>query len=180
MEPQPQFAERLRLERKSNVVQKACGAPKDKGKVLTLRILGANAALFPERVFDRFDDHAETVEVELDTLDNMLAKEDVDSVGFISLDIEGYEVDALRGIDLAKYAPTLILIEDHLFDLKKHRFLKRAGYKWVRRTQNNNWYVPRNEPFQLTFLDRLLLLRKMYVGMPFRRLKKWIRSSSSD
>jgi FkbM family methyltransferase len=102
VEPQPHFAERLWRERKSKVVQKACGERKDIGKVLPLTILGTNAALFPDRVFDRIDDDARTVDVEIDTLDNMLIGEGVDRVDYVSLDIEGYEVDALRGFDIAR------------------------------------------------------------------------------
>lgn len=175
VEPQPRFAEQLRARRKAKVVQKACGAPGDKGKRLPLTILGTNAALYPERVGEPRDGK-DTVEVELDTLDNILTSEGVKGVDYVSMDIEGYEIEALSGFSLDRFAPKLMLIEDHLFDVSKHSYLKNAGYKWVRRTQNNNWYVPANTLFPLSLLDKFWLFRKMYIGMPFRRFKRWLRA----
>jgi FkbM family methyltransferase len=178
IEPQPILARRLSENRKAKVVLKACGSPHDVGKTLPLRILGTNAALFPERVFENVSEAYQTVDVELDTLDNILNSEGVRKIDFLSLDIEGYEVEALQGFSMEKYSPLLVLIEDHLFNLEKHQLLTKAGYRWVRRTQNNNWYVPREHSLRLSALDRLALFRKMYIGMPFRRFKKWIRSST--
>ena len=40
------------------------------------------------------------------------------------------------------WQPRLILIEDHVVDLRKHRFLQADGYRLIRRVGNNGWYVP--------------------------------------
>ena len=173
IEPQPRFAAALRQTRKAMVVQKACGAPGCMGQKLPLTVLGATAALEPGRVFSTY--HADDrFDVEMDTLDNILDEHGVGAVDFLSLDVDGYEPEVLMGFTATRYKPKLILIEDHLFNFRKHRALTTAGYKWVRRTGVNNWYVPVNESFAVSAFGRLQLFRKAYVGMPFRNLKRWL------
>jgi len=55
------------------------------------------------------------------------------NIGFLSLDVEGYELKALQGLDFNKFHPMLILIE---IQSKKdeeiyHNFLKSKGYSLV-------------------------------------------------
>lgn len=171
IEPQPGYADALRRNRKATVVQKACGAPESKDKKLTLSVLGSNAALEPHRIFSAFD-VLDRIEVEMDTLDNILDECQATRVDFLSLDVEGYEPEVLKGFDIQRWAPRLILCEDHLFNLDKHRALRDAGYKWVRRTQYNNWYVPQNALFPVSLFGKWQLFRKAYLGRPFRNMKK--------
>ena len=42
----------------------------------------------------------------------------------------------LQGFDLARWRPRLIMIEDHVADLSKHRYLNAAGYRIIRRYAN--------------------------------------------
>ena len=63
---------------------------------------------------------------------------------FLSIDVEGHELEVLGGFDLARWRPRLILLEDHVGDLAKHRYLENAGYRLIRRCENNGWYVPRD------------------------------------
>ncbi len=62
---------------------------------------------------------------------------------FLSIDVEGHEIEVLRGFDFARWQPRLILLEDHVADLSKHRYLVASGYRIIRRYENNGWYVPR-------------------------------------
>lgn len=45
------------------------------------------------------------------TLDSILDKENPKSIDFLSLDVEGYELNVLLGIDFNKYKPKVILVE---------------------------------------------------------------------
>jgi FkbM family methyltransferase len=47
------------------------------------------------------------------TLDEILESLEVTSVDFFSLDVEGYEVQVLKGLTLEKYLPKVMLIEWH-------------------------------------------------------------------
>jgi len=69
------------------------------------------------------------VEIKARTITSILDENKVDKVDFFSLDVEGYELEVLKGLDFEKYPITYILIEynvgeDYLFD-----FLKTEGYE---------------------------------------------------
>lgn len=91
---------------------------------------------------------------------------------FLSIDVEGAELAVLRGFSIARYRPRLILVEDDVHDLTKHVYLTAHGYKLVRRTALNNWYVPRDAPFPISPFGRWQLIRKLYLGTWWRRLKR--------
>jgi len=93
-------------------------------------------------------------------------------VDFLSVDVEGAELAVLRGFSIAQYRPRLILIEDDVQDLTKHAYLNARGYKLVRRTALNNWYVPRATPFPISPFGRWQLIRKLYLGTWWRRWKR--------
>jgi FkbM family methyltransferase len=65
------------------------------------------------------------LEVPVRTMTSILNECNVNDIDFMSLDVEGYELDVLKGLDLNKYHPRFLLIEasdKELFD----RYLK--GY----------------------------------------------------
>ena len=51
------------------------------------------------------------VQVECETLTNILDRLEIKKIDFFSLDVEGYEKNVLEGLDFKKYRPTYILIE---------------------------------------------------------------------
>ena len=64
------------------------------------------------------------------TISSLLDEHGISSVDFMSLDIEGYEIEALQGLDLARHRPRLLVIES---DSKEHenamdKILLPAGY----------------------------------------------------
>ena len=181
VEPQPGCCQRLREVRKrSKVIQAACGAPEQKGKA-SFRVAANDA--FSTLAGQREAEEAtftETVEVDLVTLDDVLANCGSPKVDFLSIDVEGGEVDVLRGFNLAKYHPGLILVEDDVYHLRLHSYLRAQGYKLVRRTGSNNWYVPNETVFPLGLGDRLGLLRKMYLATPLRKLKRSLKPAHAD
>jgi hypothetical protein len=67
------------------------------------------------------------------------------------------------------------LLEDHVADLSKHRALRSAGYRIVRRYENNGWYVPRGSAVRATLSDRWEIVRKYYLALPFRFLRNLSR-----
>jgi hypothetical protein len=84
------------------------------------------------------------IEVPIRTLDSILTEAGTpEQFDFLSIDVEGHEIEVLRGFDIAWWRPQLILLEDHVADLARHRYLKAAGYRLIRRYENNGWYVPR-------------------------------------
>ena len=110
------------------------------------------------------------------TLDSVLEEARApEHFDFLSIDVEGHEIEVLRGFDIARWQPRLILLEDHVADLSKHRYLTAHGYRIVRRYENNGWYVPDNSPVRIQRGDWWEILRKYYLALPFRWLRNFSR-----
>jgi len=176
VEPVPECCERLRAERPgSKVFQNALGSPAQRG-ILRLSFppeFSVLAAALPDGA--EAGDGERVIEAELMTLDQVLSEAGVTKLNYLSLDLEGMELEALEGLDFTRFAPDLIIVEDRLDDLFKHRFLQAAGYKLVRRNGSNDWYIPVSDSFKVSVGTKLRLFRKLYLSMPFRRFRDYSR-----
>ncbi|MCL5966775.1 MAG: FkbM family methyltransferase [Deltaproteobacteria bacterium] len=170
VEPLPEQCELLRRERPGSKVHEVAVSSPDKTGTADFHVCGMFSSL-EKNVADNRIRYEAAITRRVVTLDAILREENVVALDFLSLDTEGTEFDVLRGFDIRKYEPRLILIEDTVTGLDKHAHLLSAGYRLVRRTGSNNWYVPRNSPRDASILDRIRLFRKMYLGTPFRAFR---------
>ncbi len=116
------------------------------------------------------------IEVPVRTLDDILAEATAPQpIDFLSIDVEGHEIEVLRGFNFNCWRPRLILLEDHVGDLSTHRFVKAAGYRLVRRTGFNGWYIPADSMVHISGRDRWQILRKYYLALPLRVLRNLSR-----
>jgi FkbM family methyltransferase len=173
VEPLPHLAEKLRAARPgSQVIQAACGPH---GHPATVEIHEAECSMHSglnRHAIDARERYVAVHKVPMLALDEILAGQGNPKPDFVSIDVEGMELEVLRGFDLVRHAPTLLLIEDHLFDWQVHGYLSRSGYRLVKRTGLNNWYVRVKQPFAMTTsVERLKLWRKVWVGTPWRGFK---------
>jgi FkbM family methyltransferase len=81
------------------------------------------------------------------TLDDLLAKEKVSTIDFLSIDIELSEPKALAGFDIERFQPALVCIEIHpevrqqiLDYFARHRYVL-VG-KYLRADDNNAYFAP--------------------------------------
>ncbi len=175
IEPQPALAERLRAERKAKVFAVACSAPENAGRTMPLHVAGPLSSLDRARMAPGASPET-VIEVPVRTLDSVLGEAGCPpGFDFLSIDVEGHEIEVLRGFSLARWRPQLILLEDHVADLAKHRYLTRAGYRIVRRYENNGWYVPRGSAARTALADDWEIWRKYYLALPFRMLRNLSR-----
>jgi FkbM family methyltransferase len=174
IEPQPDLARELRAMRMAKVFAVACSSPEHGGGTLPLHVAGPLSSL--DRRHMAPGAKPETViEVPIRTLDSVLVEAQAPAhFDFLSIDVEGHELEVLRGFDIARWQPRLILLEDHVADLSKHRYLVAHGYRIVRRYENNGWYVPRYSNVRVQSGDRWEIWRKYYLALPFR----WLRNLS--
>jgi FkbM family methyltransferase len=155
----------------------ACVRPDQIGRI-TLHAPDASSVVATvEKNVDDFDiKYAFTESCDAVTLDSLLHKVNPARVDFLSIDTEGTELDVLLGFDLARHRPRLIVIEDKLYHLSKHRYLTQQGYKLVKRTMLNNWYVPaleNNLNIRSSLGERLRLWRKINpLSAYFRRKRR--------
>ena len=172
IEPQPDLVQALRAKRAAAVFAAACSAPAAAGKTMRLHLAGPCSSL---------DGHlavtgvtaATAIEVPVRTLDDILTEARAQTpIDFLSIDVEGHEVEVLRGFDIRRWRPRLIMLEDHVVNLRKHRYLSALGYRLIRRTGVNSWYVPAADAPAQTWFGRWQLLRKFYLALPFRMLRE--------
>lgn len=173
IEPQAKLCERLREARpRSQVFQVACGAPDAPAEMPLFRAESSGHSGLVKNLVDPTTTYVGTEKVKVMTLDAVLAEAGNPEVDFVTMDVEGTQFDVLRGFDLPRHRPKLLLMEDHLHDLKAHRYLSRAGYRLAKRTGLNNWYVPRKSSFgPVTAAERFRLWKKVWANTPFRKIR---------
>jgi FkbM family methyltransferase len=183
IEPQPDLAEELSRVRLARVFAVACSSRRNAGKRMPLHVAGALSALDRDRMAPGARPE-QVIEVPVRALDDILVEARAPvQFDFLSIDVEGHELEVLSGFDLVRWRPRLILIEDHVGNLKKHRFLKNSGYRLIRRVENNGWYVPRDAVVALPLRERWNIIRKYYLGLPFRiarNASRWVRQPFKD
>ncbi len=80
--------------------------------------------------------------VPMRTLTSIFDDLQIQAIDFISLDIEGYEVQALEGLDFNKYKPTVFIIEykDETHQQQLERILIPQGYFYLSKIGCNLFY----------------------------------------
>jgi hypothetical protein len=143
---------------------------------MKLHVAGALSALDRDRMAPGAQPER-VIEVPARTLDGVLIEACAPrQLDFLSIDVEGHELEVLSGFDFAHWRPRLVLLEDHVGNLKKHRFLRAAGYRLIRRLENNGWYIPRNAAFRVAPRERWEIVRKYYLALPFRMARNASRA----
>jgi FkbM family methyltransferase len=149
VEPNPDLCRALRIRRRARIfecaassftgvatLQIAFGAPLADG-VSTLG--GADEA---KRLLRQFGFQTREVEVKTRTLDSILEEAGiVGQIDFISIDVEGHEVELLKGFSPDRWRPTIIIVEDNSWTASVCGQLREAGYVRINRTGVNDWYV---------------------------------------
>lgn len=182
VEPIPRLAAKARAVRPRSVVcEAACTSPDQVGEVeFLIPLVGAQQvtghASLKANIDEHNYEHFEKLRVKARTLTSLLDEQGTPPVDFLSIDVEGAELEVLQGLDLARYRPRLILLEDKHLYLTKHRHLRRNGYVLVQRVNRNCWYVPEGVPApQPTRGARLRLWKRMYISLWVRKLQYALR-----
>ncbi|MDO8534957.1 MAG: FkbM family methyltransferase [Xanthobacteraceae bacterium] len=177
VEPLAEMAAALRRQRKARVAEVACGAPAHHGTLMSFKVATTGSTLA-----DDFTDAdlvaSEIRKVPVATLDSLLKQAGFAKVDFVSIDVEGFEIEVLAGFSLERYRPRLVLMEDRVRELTRHRHMLGRGYKLVRRTGLNSWYVPAETEFPISWFGRWQILRKYRLGVPFRAARDIVRISA--
>jgi FkbM family methyltransferase len=172
VEPQPALAQKLREQRQAKVFACACSSPANAGKMLALHVAGIHSSLNPD-FFVAGMRKENVIEVRARTLDDILDEAKAPTpIDLLSIDVENHEIEVLSGVTLTRWRPRLILIEDLALNLRIHRLLISRGYKWVRRTGLNSWYMPADSAMTVSPFGQWQFVRKHYLGVPFRHLRE--------
>ena len=162
VEPIPELAERCAASRPNSRVERAAlSAPGHPPTAALNRYVdddevGSSRLEVASGARARRGAATEPIEVPLATLDALL--EGVERVDLLVLDIEGHELSALRGLDLDRVRPSVILVEDHALgaDDALRRHLDERGYEHCGWIAWNRLCVRRDEPGLLARARELL------------------------
>lgn len=169
VEPVPAYADEIRKIRKAKVVQAACVSRNYNSPTVELIVDGPFTSSA-----DTGRGAKERTLAKATTLDAIISENDVKHIDFLSVDVEGLEVEVLKGLSFERYRPSLILLEDHCLDNSRHRFMREVGYKRVRRTGLNSWYVDEKSDFPVSPWGRFQLYRKYHLSTPIRKLRRYL------
>lgn len=81
-----------------------------------------------------------TIEVETIRLDSLLEDLNVEYIDVLSIDVEGWELDVLNGLDKTKYQPKIIVIENLENNPSYPSYMKERGYDLVYSAGCNEFY----------------------------------------
>ena len=125
---EPIKSEAEKLINKKYIINKGLWSDKNKKKLYILgNRLGSSSMYQPDK--KKFDIHnikernyenydiTSTLEVECDTINNLLSNLKVKNLDFLKVDTQGAELEILKG--LGNYRPILIKIEAHMFSMYK-------------------------------------------------------------
>ena len=89
----------------------------------------------------RYGDHSKTLEVPAKTLDWVLGSHEIEKADFFSLDVEGYELEVLKGWSPDKYPIKYVLIEGRFIPEKKspiNEYMEQNNYRFEEHVGVNN------------------------------------------
>jgi FkbM family methyltransferase len=155
VEPNPVLCARLRETRSAQVFE--CAASSESGTAAMQMAEGpglshAVSTLCTGEEADRtLREHgvvARPVEVPTRTLDEILRESKLESVDFMSIDVEGFELEVLKGFSLGEWRRTILIVEDNsgLRDSRVRSYLAEHGYRRFLRTGVNDWYAHESHP----------------------------------
>ena len=83
-----------------------------------------------------------TIKVNVRTLDDILKNHlDITQIDFISIDTEDTELDVLKGFDINRWKPKLMVIENNFNEPFIEDYLKQFNYKKHERIAINDFYI---------------------------------------
>jgi len=82
------------------------------------------------------------VEVPFKTMDSILDELSPEQIDFVTIDVEGGEMDVLKGFDLARFEPKVVMLENNTghADYPVSRYMERQGYQRFHHIGCNEFY----------------------------------------
>jgi len=155
VEPNPDLCERIRVVRTSALFE--CAASAGEGRAMLHIAEGAERAHSVSSLdtdghaLERVARHGfsgRPIEVRTRRLDDILAEAGVTAMPFfVSIDVEGHEIEVLNGFSIERWRPTILIAEDNsqFADATVRNHLAARGYFPFRRTGVNDWYASRTD-----------------------------------
>jgi FkbM family methyltransferase len=147
VEPVPELADQIRRNRRCLVAN--CAASAEEGEAVfyvadrvqqmsTLELTSAQ-----EEWIVSLGGAPRAIKIPTRTLDSLLDEAGFARVDFITIDVEGHEMDVLRGFTLELHRPRVVILEENVVtsnsDIERH--MAEHRYLNFKRTGVNDWYA---------------------------------------
>lgn len=181
VEPNPQLC--MLIRRNRSAVLHECAASNCAGSTTLLvaegaeRAHGVSAISGTPRAREKIEAYgftARPVSVRTETLDRILEQSGLRGrIDFISIDVEGHELEVLKGMSLSRWSPRIILVEDNsgFQDPGVSDWLGQHGYERFRRTGVNDWFASRSDRRLVNWRSMALYRLKVIRSKVKSRLK---------
>jgi FkbM family methyltransferase len=159
VEADAQAAEACRRNRPRSIVVNAAAGPPESQGTATLHRVGGKPGLEMVSFTRAHPKHLDrcrrdggvisTIKVPCRTLDDILMEVGADCIDFVSIDVEGAELEVLRGFDLHRHKPCVIVIENAYDGQLIRDYLKARGYRSAVEVEFNEFFVRQGETHPL-------------------------------
>lgn len=182
IEPNPALCQEIRKVRTAQLYE--CAVSYETGSA-TLYIAegaershGVSTISRDQQVHDKIKSYGfsrRPIQVKTRTLDDILLESELETtIDFISIDVEGHELQVLEGFSIDKWKPLIIIVEDNenYKDNRVRSYLKKYGYKEFKRTGVNDWYASNSNKKLVNTKNSMQYALQAYKTNIKRSLKK--------
>lgn len=181
IEPIPELCEKIKLNRSCDFIQVAASDKEGISDfyiargVETLSIIETNKNHF-DRIYKDGGSEIQQIKVKTNLLTKILKDHGYVEIDFLTLDVEGHEMSALRGLDFKEINIKILIIEDATFgksnDVKK--FMKANSFIRFKRTGCNDWYAKKESNF-FNVLSVLKTELEIFYMLQIKKIKSLIK-----
>ena len=82
------------------------------------------------------------IRVQVRRLDTIIRQINVEMIDFVSVDVEGWELEVMQGFSVDQFMPQVILLENYLHDEHYTEYMRSLGYQLDARLEYNYIYTP--------------------------------------
>jgi FkbM family methyltransferase len=181
LEPIPELCEKIKLNRNCDILQVAASDKKGfsdfyiaKGAE-TLSTIETDKEHF-DRIHQDGGTDIEQIKVKTDLLTNILIHQGYNEIDFLTLDVEGHEMSALRGLDFEKINIKILIIEDATFGKSNSvkNFMKANSFIRFKRTGCNDWYAKKGSDF-FNICTVFLIELEIFFILQLKKIKSVIK-----
>ena len=107
------------------------------------------------------NDQQNKVKIKSCTLNTILKKNNFNNFDYLNIDVEGSELNVIKGIDLKKFQPTLITIENNdlqpkeYFDNDVYKILINNDYVFINKIGVTNFFMINDSAKQISNLIKI-------------------------
>lgn len=161
IEPIPELAEKCRVNRPNAITVNTALVATDDTKFVRMKSAHLMSKIHVFKNDNEEHDYAKLaaevqglsqthdVDVPARTLSSILDEKGIEKVDFFSLDVEGYELEVLSGLNLTKHSPTYLLVETKTPELVTQRL--GDGYTPLAQLTHHDYlYQSRSTPLEQT------------------------------